>query len=200
MVQSNPDEPKNNERIMMLQTQRLHLRQWRDEDYPAYARLNADPLVMRYFPKVLSTQESNDQADQLRALIIERGWGVWVLELKASGEFIGITGLHTQPADSGIPHAPLAEIVWRILAVHWGQSYAPEAASRALQFAFEELMLDAVYSVTAQINLPSQRVMTKIGMENTGEQFNHPKLERGHVLEPHCLYVLPKDRWLASQR
>lgn len=184
----------------MLETERLRLRQWKDEDYPAYARLNADPMVMRYFPSALSVQESNEQADKLCSLITERGWGMWAVELKASGEFIGISGLHTQAGDSGIPHAPLTEIAWRILAVHWGKGYAPEAARRALQFAFEELALDAVYSFTAQVNTPSQRVMIKVGMKNTGEEFNHPKLANGHALERHCLYVLTKERWFAANR
>lgn len=184
----------------MLETERLRLRQWKDEDYPAYARLNADPMVMRYFPSALSVQESHEQADKLRSLITERGWGVWAVELKASGEFIGISGLHTQAGDSGIPHAPLTEIVWRILAANWGKGYAPEAARRILQFAFEDLALDAVYSFTAKVNTPSQRVMIKVGMKNTGEEFNHPKLESGHELERHCLYVLTKERWLATNR
>ena len=182
----------------MLETERLRLRQWEDEDYPEYARLNADPIVMRYFPKMLSTQESSEQTDNLRSLITTRGWGIWAVELKASGKFIVITGLQTQAGDSGIPHAPLTEIAWRPLTAHWGKGYAPEAARRALQFAFEELALDAVYSYTALVNRPSQRVMMKAGMENTGEEFNHPKCESGHVLERHCLYVLTKVRWLAT--
>ena len=182
----------------MLETERLRLRQWQEEDYLEYARRNADPIVMRYFPKMLSTQESREQADKLRSLITTRGWGIWAVELKASGKFIGITGLHTQAGDSGIPHAPLTEIAWRLLTAHWGKGYAPEAARRTLQFAFEELALDAVYSYTAQVNRPSQRVMMKAGMENTGEEFNHPKLESGNELERHCLYVLTRTRWLAA--
>ena len=183
---------------MLLETERLRLRQWDDKDYPDYARLNADPMAMRYFPKELSAQESSEQADTLRSLITTRGWGIWAVELKASGAFVGITGLHTQAGDSGIPHAPLTEIVWRIMRAHWGKGYAPEAARRALQFAFGELALDAVHSFTAQINTPSQRVMIKAGMENSGEQFNHPKLESGHELERHCHYVLTRERWLAA--
>ena len=69
-----------------------------------------------------------------------------------------------------------------------------------MQFAFEELALDAVYAFTAQVNMPSQRVMIKVGMRNTGEDFNHPKLESGRELERHCLYVLTKERWLATNR
>lgn len=186
--------------MAMLETERLRLRQWRDEDYSAYARLNADPMVMRYFPSTLSEQQSHEQADKFRSLIAERGWGVWAVESKASGEFIGISGLNPLAGDSGIPHAPLTEISWRILAADWGKGYAPEAARRVLQFAFEELALDAVYAFTAQVNMPSQRVMIKVGMRNTGEDFNHPKLESGHELERHCLYVLTKERWLATNR
>ena len=149
----------------MFETERLRIRQWRDEDCHVYARMNADPMVMRYFPKTLSAQESYEQADKLRSIITERGWGVGAVELKASGEFIGISGLHTQAGDSGIPHAPLTEIVWRIRAAEWGKGYAPEAARRVLQFAFEELALDAVYSFTAHLNsrpckTPSSRMNT----------------------------------------
>lgn len=68
----------------------------------------------------------------------------------------------------------------------------------SLQFAFEDLALDAVYAFTAQVNTPSQRVMIKAGMKNTGEDFNHPKLENGHEFERHCLYVLTKEHWLTS--
>lgn len=180
----------------MLETKRLRLRQWRDEDYPAYVQLNADPMAMRYFPSGLTAQESHAQADKLRSLIAERGWGAWVVELQTTGEFIGLTGLLTQDTDSGIPHAPLTEIAWRMLPAHWGQGYAPEAARRALQFAFEQLNLNMVYALTAQINMPSRRVMVKVGMQDTGEAFNHPKLDNGHILEKHCLYRLTKERWM----
>ena len=188
------------ESITMLETERLSLRQWRDEDYPDYAQLNADPLVMRYFPSVLSAKESYEQADKLRSLIAKRGWGLWAVELKATGEFIGVTGLHAHDDDSGLPLAPLTEIAWRILPSHWGRGYAPEAAQCALQFAFEQLDLEVVYSFTALVNIPSQQVMIKAGMENTGEEFDHPKLESGHDLERHCLYRLTKERWLTSGR
>lgn len=182
----------------MLETERLCLRQWRDEDYAAYASLNADPVVMRYFPRVLSAQESHAQADGLRSLINERGWGVWALALKASGEFIGMAGLNAVAADSGIPHAPLTEIVWRIRAAHWGKGHAPEAARRVLRFAFEELALETVYAFTAQVNVASRRVMEKAGMEDTGIVFDHPALERGHELARHCLHVMTRGRWLTG--
>jgi len=68
-----------------------------------------------------------------------------------------MTGLHAQPGDSGIPHAPLTEIAWCISAAHWGKGYATEAARSFWRFVFGALVLDALYSFTAQVNPPSQQ-------------------------------------------
>ena len=150
---------------------------------------------MRYFPRVLSAPESRAQMNRLRTFLMEHGWGVWAVTLKSTGEFIGMTGLHAVEKDSGIPHAPLTEIAWRMLPDHWGRGYAPEAARRVMQFAFEVLALDAVHAFTATVNGPSRRIMTKIGMVDTGEVFDHPALPAGHVLQRHCLYVMTRGRW-----
>ena len=160
-----------------------------------YTRLNADPRVMRYFPRVLSARESRAQMSRLQAFLVAHGWGVWAVTLKSTGEFIGMTGLHAVEKDSGIPHAPLTEIAWRMLPDHWGRGHAPEAARSVMQFAFEVLALDAVHAFTATVNGPSRRVMTKIGMVDTGEVFDHPALPAGHVLQRHCLYVMTRAQW-----
>ncbi|MGF1734813.1 GNAT family N-acetyltransferase [Photobacterium satsumensis] len=182
--------------VHQLETDRLILRQWKREDYPVYAKLNADPAVMNYFPAVLSPQESDAQAARITQLIAERGWGFWAVELKATGQFIGFVGLHSQDEHSGIPNAPFVEIGWRLAKEHWGKGYAPEAASRALQFAFCELSAPSIYAFTALPNTPSQRVMGKIGMVNIGQDFDHPKLPQGHSLQRHCLYQITKETWL----
>jgi RimJ/RimL family protein N-acetyltransferase len=181
--------------LLVLETQYLRLRQWQDADYPIYAQINADPLAMRYFPATLTAAQSYELADKLRSIIEKQHWGVWAVELKAIDKFIGMVGLAARNKDSALPHAPLVEMVWRIAPAHWNNGYASEAARRALQFAFEELKLKCVYAYTAKINTASQRVMVKIGMENTGEEFNHPKLENSHVLAKHCLYRITKERW-----
>ena len=178
-----------------METERLILRQWRDTDIPPFARLNADLAVMRFFPALLSADESAAIAQRMRGIISEKGWGFWAVELKSCHEFIGFVGLHEQPVESGIPHAPLVEIGWRIAAQHWGRGYAPEAGKVALDYAFAVLFLDEVYAFTAVPNEPSKRVMQKIGMQDTGQQFNHPKLPPGHDLERHCLYRISRERW-----
>lgn len=179
----------------MIETSRLILRQWRESDREPYRRLNADPQVMRYFPSRLTSEQSDSQLDVLRQLINLNGWGFWALEIKQTQEFIGFVGLHQQAEDSGIPNAPLVEIGWRLDVHHWGKGYAPEAACAALDYAFRQLNLEQVYSFTALTNVPSQRVMEKIGMLNTGQDFDHPKLPTGHELKRHCLYRMTREQW-----
>lgn len=78
-------------KIIEIETNRLKLRQWRKEDWPAFAKLNADPVVMKYYPRVLSTKESDDMAQKFESLILEKGWDFWAVE-KIDEK--GFTGLH----------------------------------------------------------------------------------------------------------
>ncbi|MGB0849193.1 MAG: GNAT family N-acetyltransferase [Thiolinea sp.] len=176
----------------MLETERLVLDQWCEADFAPFAQLNADPEVMRYFLAPLSAAESDALARRIHNLIVEQGYGFWALRLKETGQFIGFTGLHHKDGDSGIPNAPLVEIGWRLSAEFWGKGYAPEAARAALRYAFTTLELGAVYAFTALPNRASRRVMEKIGMEDTGEDFDHPDLPEGHWLERHCLYRITR--------
>lgn len=183
----------------MLQSQRLILRPWQSQDYPIFRRINQDTLVMRYFPSILSDQESDLLAERIDGLVEVNGWGFWAVELKHTGAFIGFVGLNRQEADSGIPNAPLLEIGWRLNSRYWGKGYAPEAANLALQFAFEQLNIDRVYAFTSLLNSPSIRVMEKIGMCNSFQDFDHPKLPKEHELARHCLYEIHQTQWQSSQ-
>lgn len=173
-------------RIIQLQTDRLLLRQWQNEDLAPFAKMNADPQVMKYFPGTLTTEESSQFAERLKDIIQTRGWGLWALELKDTGEFIGYTGLHD--IDSQLPFAPGIEIGWRLSKEFWGKGYATEAAKEVLRFAFISLQLENVYSFTSKINKKSISVMERIGMVNTNSNFNHPDLQNNHNLEEHILF------------
>ena len=179
---------------MELETQRIILRQWKDEDYPKFAVLNADSSVMEFFPKPLSRQESDDLTDNLRSLISQHGWGFWALELKDNGEFIEFTGLNIFKAN--LPFSPCVEVGWRLSKRCWGFSSAPEAASESLRFAFENLELDEVFSFTTLRNLRSQSVMRKIGMINTNQNFPHPDIESDSLLSEHVLFKITRSRWV----
>lgn len=177
----------------MLQTNRLILRQWTDDDLAPFAQLNADPQVMEYFPATLSKAESDEFANTIRSLIEARGWGLWAVEVPEQAAFIGFVGLH-KPADD-LPCSPCVEIGWRLAKAYWGQGYASEAAHAALGYAFEQLALDEVVSFTAAINKRSEAVMQKIGMNNTGQNFRHPRVDPASPLCEHVLYRIRRLDW-----
>ncbi|WP_289083416.1 GNAT family N-acetyltransferase [uncultured Spongiibacter sp.] len=180
-----------------LETPRLTLGQWRDEDLPVFAELNADPEIMRYFPSCLSREDSDAMAARCKALIADNGWGFWAVRLRDSGAFIGFVGLNRPIVE--LPFSPCVEIGWRLHSAYWGKGYATEAARRALAFAFTDLALDEVVSFTATSNTPSQAVMQRLGMRNSGRNFLHPAVPASHPLEEHVLFTLGADEWFASQ-
>lgn len=181
---------------MEMETERLWLRQWRDEDLAPFVAMGRDPEVMRYFPALLSAEDSAEGMERQRGLIATRGWGLWALEEKASGDFLGFVGLAVPRAE--LPCMPCVEAGWRLRRASWGRGYASEAARRALAFGFETLSLDEIVSFTALPNLPSQRLMQRLGMRNAGRDFDHPALAPGHPLRRHCLYLLSAAEWAAA--
>ena len=170
-----------------LRTERLVLRQWRDDDRDAWAALNADPVVMEHFPSTQSREESDRWFAFNRDRLAERGWGLWAVEVVDLAPFIGFIGLNAPGFD--VPgHGPdCVEVGWRLAAAHWGRGYAPEGARAALALAWDQLGLDEVVSFTAVGNAKSRRVMEKLGMAFTGE-FDHPSLPDGDPLRRHALY------------
>lgn len=178
---------------MLYQTPRLVLRQWKAEDFEPFARLNADPEVMRYFPNPLSPDESDAMASKICGLIEKDGYGFWAVEEKESGQFIGFTGLH-QPAFS-LGFSPFVEIGWRLARPFWGKGYATEAANKALAIGFERFDLPDIYSFTTVSNQRSQAVMERIGMRDCKHPFMHPNLPCDHPLVEHVLYRLNQPDW-----
>src|ERR1022692_355852 len=133
------------------------LRQWRDDDVEPYAEMNADPEVMRFFPKPLTKKESKESLDRLRSRIDQRGWGLWVVEVNSA--FAGYTGL-AEPTFSA-HFTPCVEIGWRLRREYWGRGIAYAAALTAQTFAFERLMLPELVSFTSAINTRSRRLMER---------------------------------------
>jgi len=178
---------------MQLQTPRLILRQWQDSDTTPFIQMCADDEVMRYFPKKLDTSEATAFLQRIRSDIEKRGWGLFAVELKATGEFIGFIGLHVHPAEFELADAP--EIGWRLLPKYWQQGYATEGAKAVLKYAFRNLRLDKVISFTACLNTPSERVMQRIGMQKLRE-FDHPRVPSDHPLNKHVLYEIRRSDYL----
>lgn len=179
--------------IIEFQTSRLKLRQWREDDLPVFSRLNADPLVMKFYPNVLTTEESNTMANKIAELIAINGWGFWAVELIHQKSFIGFVGLN-QPVYE-LPVSPCVEIGWRLASDYWGRGYATEAAEACLDLAFDQLGLNQVFSFASVGNLKSRAVMQRLNMLDTKSNFDHPMIPAKHSLREHVLYMINKRSW-----
>lgn len=168
-------------------TERLILRRWRDEDLAPFAELCADPGVMEFFPAALAADEAEALARRVDARFDSDGYGLWALERRDTGEFIGFTGLTPMP--DGVPGSDGIEVGWRLASAHWGCGFASEAARESLRFGFSVLGLPEINSITAVVNTRSRRVMERIGMHLHG-RFEHPRVPEGSPLRPHVRYVL----------
>jgi RimJ/RimL family protein N-acetyltransferase len=151
--------------IPTLETPRLRLRAFRNEDLDAYAAACADAEVMRF----LGAGTTLDRGEAWRSMAgflghwHLRGFGMWALEEKASGEFVGRSGF-LQPEGW-----PGFELGWTLARPHWGKGYATEAARRALDFAFADMQRDRVISLIRPANLRSIAVAERLGEARVGE-------------------------------
>lgn len=184
--------------MYQLRTERLVLRQWREEDLPSFAQLNADPVVMEYFPEALSSAESNRLALRLRRSLRMQGWGVWVVEGQLDGRFIGVVGL--QETKFALPVSPCVEVAWRLGSKHWGKGYATEAARAVLELAFTSLGIPQVCAFTTVLNKRSEAVMQRLNMSNTEMNFHHPRLPQDSPLREHVLYIITRENWEGLHR
>lgn len=170
-----------------METERLILRSWKYEDRKPFAEMNGNRNVMKYFPATLSVDESNAFVDRIYADFDETGIGLYAVEIKETGEFIGYVGFHRFTFD--VSFSPGWEIGWRISDRFWSKGYATEAAKACLDYAREKQFSDKLYSFTAVPNIPSENVMKRIGMSYKGT-FMHPVLADGHWLKEHKLYSI----------
>ena len=159
-----------------LETDRLKLRMWREQDFEPYAEMCADPEIMRYLGgKTLNRLEAWRHMAFLIGHWDLLGYGHWAVEEKASGAFAGRVGF-LNPADW-----PGFEIGWTLGRTFWGKGYATEAARRALQFGFDDLNRSHVISLIHPDNKASIRVAERLGekLEGNTELLGHDVLIYG---------------------
>ncbi|MFI9050665.1 GNAT family N-acetyltransferase [Streptomyces sp. NPDC053427] len=175
-----------------LRTERLILRGWRESDLAPWSAMNADPEVRRYFPDVLTRERSEASVARFQAALERRGWGWWAVEVRATGEFIGFTGL--DPVDEGMPFTGV-ETGWRLARSAWGHGYATEAARAALSFGFNSLGLPEILAVAVATNHRSRAVMRRIGMRHDpADDFDDPTVPEGPLRRSVVYRIRPRGQ------
>jgi RimJ/RimL family protein N-acetyltransferase len=149
-----------------LETARLLLRRWRDDDLDELLRLNRDPRVVRYLTpggRPMSRAETEAQLDRFRRHWQEHGFGIWAAEERASGRLVGRIGLAYHRLWPAEP-----EVGWKLDPDVWGRGYATEGGAASLRHAFETLGSARVVSIVQPDNAPSIAVMERLGLSLDG--------------------------------
>ncbi|SIO03608.1 GNAT family N-acetyltransferase [Vannielia litorea] len=178
----------------MIETDRLLLRPFEPRDLAAFAAINADPRVMRYFPSPKTDAETAEMLDRCA----ER-WRTVGLAFSAvtdrDGRLLGMCGLHRP---EGLPISPCVEIGWRLTPSAWGKGIASEAARAWLAWGWGQ-GLSEILAYTPTLNAPSRAVMARIGMAEAPElAFDHPEIAEGHPLRPMFVARIRRPAWPPS--
>jgi RimJ/RimL family protein N-acetyltransferase len=150
--------------VAVITTSRLVLRRWHEGDVAAMAVFNADPEVMRWIGdgSVRTLEQTKASVDAWEQQWQRDGFGLFALELRATGELAGFTGLSIPEF---LPEVmPAVEIGWRLGQPFWGRGLATEAAQAALRFGMIDCGLERIVSIAQVGNDASERVMAKLGM------------------------------------
>lgn len=185
---------------MMIRTPRLILRPWQPADFEPYAAMNADSLVRRFFPDVLTREESDSEIITFQSRFAREGFGMLAADYvgpqltesdMVTPQFAGIIGLQTMNyAIPGLPQ-PAVEIGWRLPQKFWGLGLATEGARAVIDYAFTQLQLGSVVAVTTVTNSPSRRVMERLGMiYDPALDYDHPRIAKDHPFRHHVVYRL----------
>ena len=169
-----------------LETERLLLRWFREDDFPAFFAMASDPEVMRFLSG--QPQTENEAWRSMAAYMGHwyfRGYGVWAVEEKETGKLVGRIGFMNPAGWPGF------ELGWTLARDSWGKGYATEGAARALRYAFTEMGRDRLISCIAPNNINSIRVAERLGETVEGET----ELLGKHVL----IYGISRDRWKLKQ-
>ncbi len=146
-----------------METERLVLRRWSEDDVDALAAVFAEPAFWHFpFRRGFTREETEQFVERQLEHWATHGFGMWAVELKADGRLAGYTGL---AIPTWLPQVlPAVEVGWRLHPDHWGRGLATEGGAASLRYGFEELGLDRIIAIAMPDNVASLRVMAKLGM------------------------------------
>ena len=183
-----------------LETQRLVLRDWREDDWPAFFRHTNTPGVMQWLGGQLDDDAMAGARGRVERYASEHGHTFWLVERQdddghLSGELLGFCGLKrcNQP---GGPVGDM-EIGWRLREDAWGKGYAIEAARAAMRAGFEQFDAPHMVALTVAENVPSWKLMERLGMRRRAD-LDFPGSDWAGA-DPIIVYSIDRDAWLATQ-
>ena len=164
--------------MLILETDRLLLREFVPEDLGALVAVLCDAETMRYYPAALDRAGVAAWIERNRRRYADPGHGLWAMVLKSSGELIGDCGLTRQVVDE----TDEIEIGYHVRRDLWGRGYASEAARACREHGFSRLGAERLVSLIRPENLPSRRVAEKTGL-SLWKEVTWREL-------PHCVYAI----------
>lgn len=143
----------------MIETERLWLRKFTQDDFEWFARMRGDAEIARYIGGSHSRERVAERLRQFIEFYEPNGFGFWAVEHKQDRRPIGWCGLHT------LDDTPEIEVGYGFDKPYWGQGFATEAAGASLRYGFERAGLRRIVAVADPQNTGSWRVMEKLGMK-----------------------------------
>ena len=146
---------------VILETDRLLLREYVEEDAEAFCKLNSDPEVLRFVPdkRLLNVEQARQiLVDHPIADYRKYGFGRGACILKSTGEQIGFAGLKYLKEFGEV------DVAFRLMRTHWGLGLATEAALASVRFGFADLDLKRIIGLVMPENVASARVLEKTGL------------------------------------
>ena len=180
----------------MIDTLRLRLRPWWDDDFAHMAEIHADPEMMDLLGGPMDRAASDAWIARQMVHYGREGYCFWAVEACGGvAPLIGAVGLIKLRDD--MPAAPAIEIGWRIGRKFWGRGYATEAAHAAVADGFDNIGAREIVAFTVPHNVRSRAVMEKLGMQrDPADDFDHPRLPVGSSLRRHVLYRLGANKFV----
>lgn len=150
---------------IILETERLVLREYTPDDYEGLYAILSDPETMKHYPKPYDENGARRWLNWSLDNYAKYGFGLWAIELKQGGEMIGDCGITMQNIDGEI----LPEIGYHIHRTYWRQGYGKEAAGAVRDWFFENTDFGEVYSYMKYSNVASYSTAASVGMQRIKE-------------------------------
>lgn len=179
-----------------IETGRLRLRDWEDEDEQRFYDAMNTPAVMRHLGGLQTPEQWRAAFERIRGFTRDWGHTFWIVEDKASGELLGFCGLKRVNAPGAGDLTGMPEIGWRLRESAWGKGIAKEAAIASLDLGFSHFGYDRIIALTIPANGSSQGLMKRLGMRRRADlDFTDERF--GPEVNPQIVHELSAADWPA---